>query len=129
MDDFERTEVTPEELCQAIDRSLDPLASHFVSALDGEEVDTESIAKDYLAWAAPVAILGRALIAELEPDSDEDLKEIPGLSEIVHGCPEFDTAFQELLEAPEDRELLILAASSWMEVRGGCDTLLDHFSL
>lgn len=121
-------EVTAEEICDAVSRSLNPLSDHLVELLDEREVDEKSLTDSYLCWAAPTAILGRAVIDGLEPESDQVLDEVPGLRAVIEGCPEFDHAFKELLESPGDRELLLLAAASWMMVRGGCEELIAHIA-
>ena len=128
MDEFEETEITAEELCCAVDSSLNPLSGHFVEMLDGQEADINKLTEDYIRWAAPTALLGRALLDQLEPDEDSDLLEVPGLSEVISGCPDFDEVFQELLNQPKDRDLLVSAAVSWMSLREGCDELLEHLA-
>jgi len=128
MDEFEETEITAGELCCAVDSSLNPLSDHFVEMLDGQEANLDKLTEDYIRWAAPTALLGRALLDQLEPDEDSDLLEVPGLSEVITGCPDFDQVFQELLNQPKDRDLLVSAAVSWMSLREGCDELLEHLA-
>ena len=128
MNEFEETEITAEELCLAVNSSLNPLSGHFVEMLDGQEADIDKLTGDYIRWAAPTALLGRALLDQLVPDEDADLLEVPGLSEVISGCPDFDEVFQELLNQPKDRDLLVVAACSWMSMREGCDELLEHLA-
>jgi hypothetical protein len=124
--DSERIEISPQQLCQALASSLDPLSDLFIALIDGEEPKDEAD-RLYMRWAVPTAIITRAMIIELEEEakSGEDYEQADGLHDLVNACPEFDMAFSAYEEDPS-RELMLLAAESWMQVREASERLLEY---
>lgn len=117
-----------DQLCQEIELGVEPLTQVMVRMLDQEEVSKEELMKAYGHWAVPMTQLILTLGSELKEQDGVRLAELPGYSTLEEHVPELSPAISVLSKNLEDREVLVLAASSWMAVNQGIDELLEAIS-
>lgn len=124
----EEVRLQVDELCQAIDLETEPFTQLLVHMLDEEEVEKEELMEAYAHWAVPMTQLILTLSAEMNTQEEGRMQDLPGFSLLEEHIPELSPTISLLSKNMEDRETLVLAASSWMAVSQGTDQLLEAIS-